>query len=322
MTISNVLDLSALDTASRVLLSVNLKPVQGTRFQPTGFPDLGAATFVVPQADGSGRPALLVESAQSMANHLEAVCWDASKEELVDPLHGLSYVRVERDGTFLTSSVLEAHRLNSHYIEAGNKGAFHKALAAEIAVAKDEPIDPRRFRSTVLKYDVNSLVHGVFLESIDGRLRIARTLSSFIEADDVNVATSGGVKNDHVSPQKLEGKGAASGQGNVPFHREEYTARRITAYFSLDLNQIRGYGLGPDVEDMLIALALFKIRRLLDCHLRLRTACDLELVDQDVEADRPSGFRLPDAASLDALVRRAISACRDRMAGVTTVKYE
>ena len=66
------LNLDALATAPRLLMEAHLQPLQGTRFQPTGFPNLGAATYDGP----SGERMLLVESAQSMANRLETVCWD------------------------------------------------------------------------------------------------------------------------------------------------------------------------------------------------------------------------------------------------------
>jgi CRISPR-associated protein Csb1 len=56
---------------SRLLFSVDLEPIQTRRFQPTGFPDLGPALY---QAGDTA--CLLVESAQSMANRLEEVCWD------------------------------------------------------------------------------------------------------------------------------------------------------------------------------------------------------------------------------------------------------
>src|SRR6266852_4547597 len=69
------IDLSALEPLDKLLFDIPLAPVQGDRFQPTGFPDLGAATYERPD----GTPMLLVESAQSMANRLEAVCWDAAK---------------------------------------------------------------------------------------------------------------------------------------------------------------------------------------------------------------------------------------------------
>ena len=80
------LDLTALDNAPRLLIEARLKPVQGTRFQPTGFPNLGHAVYDSP--DGQGRT-VLVESAQSMANRLETVCWDEVADDWVAPLRGL-----------------------------------------------------------------------------------------------------------------------------------------------------------------------------------------------------------------------------------------
>jgi hypothetical protein len=63
-------------------------------------------------------------------------------------------------------------------------------------------------------------------------------ISGFIEAVEVQEAANGGVKNDHVDP-----KGDTSqGFGNVPFHRSEFTARKLIAYFNLDLAQLRGTG--------------------------------------------------------------------------------
>ncbi|NQT12971.1 MAG: type I-U CRISPR-associated protein Cas7, partial [Planctomycetes bacterium] len=83
------LDLSALEGAPRLLIEVPLKPVQGSRFQPTGFPDLGAATYSgVRQENGKAVTvdSLLVESAQSMANRLEIVCWNEAGGDLVESL--------------------------------------------------------------------------------------------------------------------------------------------------------------------------------------------------------------------------------------------
>ena len=92
----------------RLLFNVPVEPIQGTRFQPTGFPDLGAATYQAGNVD-----CLLVESAQSMANRLELQIWDEGKQELKDAFKGLPYIRVTKDGNFLTSSIVEAHRINS-----------------------------------------------------------------------------------------------------------------------------------------------------------------------------------------------------------------
>lgn len=310
------IDLTPLDAARRLLLTVRLEPVQGRRFQPTGFPDMGAATF-----QAGDMPCLLVESAQSMANRMEAVCWDTEREDLRPPLRGLSYVRVDKDGEYLTSSVTEAHRINSPYILESKDRTFFELLKDAVAPFAAGPIDRPRLAATLLRLDAACLLHGVFLAKKDlagGRLRVARALSAFIEAEDVQVAVSGGVKNDAVNPQG----DTAKGFGNVPFHREEYTARDIWAHFSLDLGQIRGYGLGPAVERMLILLALYKIRAILDGDLRLRTACDFAVArDEATMAQQPAGFPLPSLGELEAALPSAIADCSARMAGITRVVY-
>jgi len=298
------LDLSVLATAPRLLFDVAVKPIQGHRFQPTGFPDLGAATYQAGSTD-----CLLVESAQSMANRLEATIWDAGSNTLIPAAKGLSYVQVNgKEGAFLTASILEAHRLNSVYVEKSNDGAFHKSLAKACNYSEKDPVDRPAFIKAMFRHDVNSLLHGTFLESIGGRLRLARALSSFIEAEGITVAASGGVKNDHVMPGKEDGKEAKDGYGNVPFHREEYTASAITASFNLDLQQIRSYGLGDAATRLLTILALYKIRALLDGNLRLRTACDLEVTSDVITARKPTGFVLPTLAVLEAELKLAITA--------------
>jgi CRISPR-associated protein Csb1 len=313
-------DLEKMKTHHQLLFAVPLEPVQGRRFQPTGFPDLGAATYETP-----GGLSLLVESAQSMANRFEAACWNDASQDLVPELKGLSYVRVVDDaGKFLTSSVLEAHRLNSVYIEKADGGKFHKTLEAAMEVSDKRPLDRKKLVETVFKYDAGSLVHGVFLESIDGRLRVARALTAFIEADDVKVAASGGVKNDRVKPGKSEGQGAAEGFGNVPFHRDEYTGQ-MTLYVNVDLAQIRGYGLGRAAETLLVLLSLYKVRALLDGKLRLRTACDLKVRGDGVMSANIDGFELPKLDELKSSVTPAISECASMFGskkGVTEVTYK
>ena len=108
----------------RVSFDVELAPLLGSTFQPTGFPDVGAATFTRFE-NGQQVPSLLVESVQSMANRLEATAWDAARDEPVDEVAGLPYVRVVRAGTgeFLTSSRLEAHRLASPFVHTAKLDA-------------------------------------------------------------------------------------------------------------------------------------------------------------------------------------------------------
>jgi CRISPR-associated protein Csb1 len=81
--------LDVLKSESRLLFSVELRPVQGDRFQPTGFPSLGAATY---QTRHGAK--LLVESVQSMANRLESTCWDFEHNRPVPALAGISHITV------------------------------------------------------------------------------------------------------------------------------------------------------------------------------------------------------------------------------------
>ncbi len=295
------MNFSALDQSPRLLMEADLTPLQGSRFQPTGFPDLGAATYDGP---GDHQRMLLVESAQSMANRLELVCWDKVEDDWVTPLEGLPLIKVtDKDGEPLTNSVQEAHRTNSPYILEGNDTTVLDLLKGELAGMEEGAVDIRKLARVLLRYDTNALIHGVFLakkELAGGRLRLPRVLSAFIEADDVKEAQSGGVKNDHINPSGE----TARGFGNVPFARTEFSAPKITAYFNLDLAQLRGFGLGIEAESLLIALALYKIRRFLEIGLRLRTACDLKAAD--LRVTRPTGFELPTTEDLAATLPKLI----------------
>lgn len=312
------MNLDALKSTPRLLVEVQLRPIAGTRFQPTGFPDLGAAQYQA--ADGAAT--LLVESAQSMANRLESVCWDSVTDDWSEPLKGLPCVLVQnKDGKVITNSVLEAHRLNSPYILEGKDKSFLAKLKEELAIADLNAVDLRLLAKTLLKYDTNSLIHGIFIAKSDvagGRMRLPRALTAFIEASQVNVAASGGVKNDILDPSG----DAAKGFGNVPFHREEFTGN-ITAYFVLDLALIRGFGLGEAVTELLTAISLYKIQRFLAEGLRLRTACDLEAIDE-VAVKRPAGFILPKLTEIEDALPGLIAAVKEQFAAPakTVVTFE
>lgn len=306
------IDLSKLDDATRLLFTIDLRPVQGDRFQPTGFPSLGAATYQT--KDGQK---LLVESAQSMANRLEATVWDAVNERPVAALDGISHIKVTKDRKFLTDTMLEAHRLNSPYILEAPGSKFVAQLKGELGVLENGPINRKLLAQALLKYDVGSLLHGVFLakkELAGGRLRVARALSAFIEASGARVAASGGVKNDHVNPAG----DTAEGFGNVPFARDEFTAEKIVLHVNFDLAQVRGYGLGADAERLLVLLGLYRLRKLIDGDLRLRTACDLEPVTRAPKATRPDGFVLPSLSDLETDLRASIDKNRSAMVQTET----
>jgi len=305
-------------------MQARLKPLQGERFQPTGFPDLGPARY----QSASGESMLLVESAQSVANWLEAMIWDppqlgrlsSPQVNLHESVKGIPYIKVTRsDGSSLTSSLIEAHRLNSPYIMRNQ--AFKEKLSNELRSNLDGPMDVQHFSKTIFRYDPNSVLHGVMLEEIAGRLRLPRLISGIIEASGVKDAAYGGVMNNIINPKGIEGHGGSS---NILYHRSDFTGNLI-AYFNLDLAQLRGYGLGASAETFLTALALFKVRRFLQTGLRLRTACDLD-VDGELTVTRPDQFTLPGEEQLAALLMDSLAACKKEKLfaddPVTTVVYE
>lgn len=307
---------------SRQLIDVGLRPVNGSRFQPTGFPDIGAATFsrFDPERD-DWVECLVLESPQSMANRLEGTAWDTAFDEQIGVFTGLPYVRVVHadDGEYLTSSRTEAHRLGSAFVkDARLDGTGMKTVIRDrLGLRDDRPVAPRSIARAVMALDPFCLIHGVFFaEKADvwpGQPRIVRALSAQIEALDVKAAHLGGVKRDHVRHGISDTGGSAEGYGTIPYHRTEWAARSIVASFNLDLAQIRSYGLGDDATALLLAIARWEVATLLDHPLRLRTACDLERLSDEV-ADR-TGQPLPTVESLEAEVRAGIVACADLLGG-------
>lgn len=320
----------------RLLFDVELQPVSGDRFQPTGFPDIGHALFKRPiRVDGelSWVESLLVESPQSMANRLEEVGWDATKQEPVQELEGLPYVRVvaEDDGRYLTSSRVEAHRLASAFVKDARLGDrdMREVLKERLGLRDDTPLDPLGIARAVFELDPLCLIHGVFFADhakvLIGSPKIARALTGFIEAEEVKEAISGGVKRDvvrHSKSEKIASEADSKrGYGFIPYHRTEYTAGKIVASFSLDRGQIRSYGLGQDAEELLEALALWEIRSVLHRGLRLRTACDLAPVDERL-VDQ-SGTEVPTLAELTKRIGKARKAVGDALGAgeALTVKW-
>lgn len=300
-----------LEGAPRVLMEIELEPVQGERFQPTGFPDLGAAVYERPD----GKRMLLVETAQSVANRLESVCLESGGPRISEKLEGLPYILVNLEGENLkteTSSLLEAHRINSPFIISDK--VFAGKFKEMCGYTKGKSIDWKKVARTLFYFDINSLLHGAFLANLDdGRIKVPRAVSGFIEAENVREVSSGGVKNNPIDPS---GKIRAEGYdkdvySNVPFYRTEYTAEKIKAYFNIDLSLIDGYGLDPEAKDLLISLSFYKIELFLKTGMRLRTACDLKAKGSMVIKE-PQGFELPDEKTTYENLKRLIQDCTDK----------
>ena len=273
------LDLSPLDSASRLMVEAELKVVTGGgRFQPTGFPDLGPALYR--GADGANW--LLVESAQSMANRLELACWDDAAECFDEVCNGIPFIRsvVTADGqTATTSTVQESHRLASPYILTGKVKVKERDGEQEKGVDKElwqviksrenggldlqdnRPFLLRNHAGRLLKLDPSSLLHGAWLSTkVDGagrnkkaicggKVRFPRVLSAYIEASAPQQANYGGVKRERIFDQAESGStDAEAGFGSIPFPKADFTSPGVRAYFSLDLQLLRTLGLGEREE--------------------------------------------------------------------------
>jgi CRISPR-associated protein Csb1 len=225
-----------LNGVPRLLIHADLKPIQGDRFQPTGFADLGAAVYERPD----GTRMLLVESAQSMANSLEDTCLAGDGPDIAPELQGIPYVVARLLGNISgkngdhavdtkTSSLIEAHRLNSPFIISNE--SFRSQFIERAVYSAGKPINWQRVASAVFFFDPNALLHGVFMANLeDGRVKIPRAVGGFIEAENAREALSGGVKNNPIDPTgKLRAVNFDKDvYGNVPYHRTEFTAAEST----------------------------------------------------------------------------------------------
>jgi CRISPR-associated protein Csb1 len=299
--------IEGLENETRLVIDAQLEPMAGSTFQPTGFPDLGAATFQRP----GDPPSVLVESVQSMTNRLEDIGWDAAANEPAAPISGLPYVRIEAaDGAFLTSSRLEPHRLAAAYVRDavfdGTSGG--DVVTEKLGLASDRPLDWSTIYRGIFDLDPLCLVHGVFFSAKEwhGNPKVRRAVSAVIEAHDVAPVISGGLKRDDVTFKAGEGRGAEEGYGFVPFGRTEYTAKEIVLSAVVDLAQIRGYGLDDAETSLLTYIALWELATLLEHPLRLRTACDLAVTS--IRVRRPDGYGFPSAESLASALSLAASA--------------
>lgn len=296
--------IEALMEEPRFVVDAALAPVSGSTFQPTGFPDLGAAEFERP--DGS--IAVLVESVQSLTNHFEAIGWDAHARRPIALLEALPYIEVVAgsDEALLTTSREEPHRLAAAYVRDSTiEGEGGTAwIANRLGLTAGRPLDWPHIYREIFALDPLCLVHGVFFsdQKWHGNPKVRRALTAVIEAHDAKPVIWGGVKRDDVSFRQ-EGAGTAEeGYGFVPYGRKDYTAREIRLTASIDLQQIRGYGLDETATRLLSAIALWELSSLLAGPLRLRTACDLEVISLSVR--RPDAATLPTPAELAREIER------------------
>lgn len=303
---------------SPCVLTATLAPVAGLdRFQPAGFPEVGHVIYKAPRKNGGVDHVCIVDSAASMANHLESVCMRGAHDyELADDLNGMPYLRCVTDPEpsdrgpldenrreVVVTSLTEGHRIASTYfldgkrIKTGQPASqqFEDELATEFGIVlkggkKAHPPVEQWWQvfSTIFRYDPNALVHGVLVPKWN--IKISRVLTAHLEAFGAGRVDRSGVKFDRL--QMTTSK-------QPIFAVDDATAREIRATFILDVALLRSFGrengqqtlgLTDSQKVFLVTLALWKIRALLSVPFRFRSGCHLQLVslkqgESDVEID-------------------------------------
>jgi CRISPR-associated protein Csb1 len=310
---------------SPMVLVATFAPVADLdRFQPAGFPEVGHVIYKAPRAkDGRlwEENVCIVDSAASMANHLESVCMRGPHDhELVEELAGMPYLRCVTGGPengrllpekreVVVTSLTEGHRIASTYFLDGQcldsagqlatkqkqaKGKNNKGSATiplqfkEILVEKFGIVLPDSKKAhppadkwwdvfkTIFRYDPNALVHGVLFPQ--WQIKIPRVLTAHLEAFGAGRVDRSGVKFDRL--------GKTTSRQPI-FAVDDATAREIRATFILDAALVRSFGrknggtvlgLNDKQKEFLVALALWKIRRLLEQPFRFRSGCHLQRV--------------------------------------------
>jgi CRISPR-associated protein Csb1 len=286
---------------SPLVLTATLEPIAGDRFQPAGFPEIGHVIYKAPRKDGTIENVCIVDSAASMANHLEMVCQRGAHDlDLADELRGMPYIRcvtgdlvngklpLDQRETIATS-LTEGHRIASSYFLDGvaltNDGASSDGTLEDLLITKFGIVLPGSSKAhpppekwwdvfkTIFEIDPNSLVHGVLFPQ--WQIKIPRALTAHLEAFGAGRVDRSGVKFDRL------GK-TTSGQPIFPV--DDATAESIRATFVLDVGLIRSFGrrkgnntlgLSETQQEFLVALALWKIQKLLASPFRFRSGCHL-----------------------------------------------
>lgn len=344
LTIDQLLDA---DGPACLIIKALFEPVGDTdRFQPAGFPEMGHVIYDAPRMDDEGNPltpekVCIVDSAASMANHLETVCFtNAAAGILHSDLAGLPHVRCvtdrnprmenanlvpgpegERDRVVVTT-LTEGHRLASDYFLHGQRNGrtFRDLLREEFAIVeikKDKtyfvrPDDWWTIYTTIFRYDPNSLVHGIFFAK--EQIRISRLLTAHLEAFGAARVGSAGVKFDRL------GK---TNSGQPIFAKDEETAQRIQATFLIDLGLLRSYGyedqgLNDTQKRLLLIFSIWKIQRMLSAPFRFRSGCHLRCSSRIFTTD--DGSKLNEA-EISSNIAEAIGHCHFGDNPVTDVYY-
>ncbi len=304
-----------LKSESPLILTATLEPIVGDRFQPAGFPEIGHVIYKAPRKEGTTENVCIVDSAASMANHLESVCQRGPHDlDLVEDLDGMPHIRCvtgdpkdkklpTESREVVVTSLTEGHRIASSYFVDGivlNQDGKREVRKSK--EGKDEPLTLERdlidklgivlpgssrahptadkwwaVFKTIFELDPNSLVHGVLFPQ--WQIKIPRALTAHLEAFGAGRVDRSGVKFDRL------GKTTS---GQPIFAIDDAIAESIRATFVLDVSLIRSFGrtkkegdtetqlgLSKPQQEFLVALALWKIQKLVESPFRFRSGCHL-----------------------------------------------
>jgi len=295
----------------RVIVTAQLSLANGAFLQPTGFPDIGSCIYT--NADRKKR--CLLESEQSMANRLEAVCMKAPGY-WVDELRQLPVVEVrDTKSSLLATNLTEPHRIASSYVLQGklNGSDVKDMLTTKLGLEEGGlswPLDKRNvLERLIFALDPAALLHGFqFVQWDFVGLRQTRLLSARLEcvlAEEDPEVHYGMVKFDAIEPENTKEKKANKGQSIAAKSRVVPAKDGIKATFDLDLLGLKSLALGDQEKRFLLALALWKIGAFLsnkpafdarsrqtNPSLRLRADCYLSC-GEDVEWSAPPGKAKP-----------------------------
>lgn len=294
-----------------VLITARLELTNGRFLQPTGFPDIGACIY----RDKDGKRWCLVESEQSMANRLEAVCM-RDPGVWVDDLKHLPVVAVyDANDALLTTNLCEPHRVASSYVLEGKtdsrktlKDVFKEALGL-VDGGNSWPMGKRvELEKLVFALDPGALLHGFqFVQWKFVGLRQTRLLHGRLEAElaDEPEVHYGMVKWDAIEPEATRQERANKGQSIAA--KSRIVPKEITASFEIDVLGLRSLALDETQKKFLLGLALWKIGAFLANRLafdprsrqslpslRLRADCYLRCTSVSCKADSEDGETTPD----------------------------
>lgn len=356
MNVMTVKDFLSAKESAACVITASLAPVGGQdRFQPAGFPEIGHVLYRAPRSNGRTEDVCIVDSAASMANHLESVCMAGSFEsELHADLHGLPYVLCVTDRDKITpskddqldiivcTSLTEGHRLASDYFldarfnpqwldapsrsseskkqanGAGWRGQlFRKKLREEFKIVEVTK-DKKYFVYPDNWWPIFSAIFRYDPNSLVHGVLFAKEqikISRLLSAS----LEAFGAQRVGSSGVKFDRLGKTL-SGQPIFSVDEEVACEIRATFVIDLALLRSYGRdGKGLSDaqkrLLLELAFWKIGRLTAQPFRFRSGCLLECHDIKVVVGESKADKLPE---ID--IRGAITACKFSN-GVTSVYY-